>query len=151
MENNENNTGANLGAEAVNTGTAPAQGAQSTSPQTTQQVPANPEPKKVEISESLLQNMVEKIQAIDGLTKAFQESQKQNAELMKKLEDMPKPDSWYEEQRALFASGKNKKKLIRVLCYGEKYLVGYKNLSANPRLEVLDKLTPDPLQINFLS
>lgn len=145
MENNENNTLTNGGVGAANPGTTPVAGNQAQPANTgAQGTQPTPEPKKVEISETLLQNMVEKIQAIDGLTKAFQESQKQNAELMKKLEDMPKPDSWYEEQRALFASGKNKKKFIRVLCFGEKFLIGYKNLSANPRVEVLDKMTPDP-------
>lgn len=125
--------------DKVNVGTG-----QGEAPKETLKTDSVPEKKTVEISESLLQNMVEKIQSIDGLTHAFQKMQEQNANLLKQLEDAPKADSWYEEQRKMFADGKNKQKLIRVLCYGESYLMGYKNLSANPRLEVLDRMKPDP-------
>lgn len=149
MEDNTN-TGGNLGQAPVQSPTGGTQ-AQSVGNGAGGSVAGNgaggnaPTPvAKVEISQELFQEMVGKIQQIDGLGKAFEELQKKNLELEKQIGEAPKSDAWYEEQRKMFADGRNKKKFVRLLVFGNKYLMGYKNLAVNTRQEVFDKMTPDP-------
>lgn len=133
----EETTGKNPdGTEAINsTGTAPVQ---------TPSQPA-PTPKKVEISEALLQDMMARIGKADALESIVKELQQKNAEIEKAMGDLPKPDAWYEQQKQLFESGQLKGKTVRLLRYGNKYVVGFKNYSNNPKLEILERFAPDPL------
>ena len=101
--------------------------------------------KKVEISEALLRDMMERIGKADALEGIVKELQQKNADIEKAMGDLPKPDAWYEEQKQLFESGKLKGKTVRLLRYGNKYVIGFKNYSTNPKLEILERFAPDPL------
>lgn len=123
----------------LNTGTAPVQ-----TPPTPPQG-EKPVEKKVEISEALLRDMMERIGKADALEGIVKELQQKNADIEKAMGDLPKPDAWYEQQKQLFESGQLKGKTVRLLRYGNKYVVGFKNYSNNPKLEILERFAPDPL------
>ena len=129
----ENKTDGQVGAEG--TGVAPVQ----TPPQPVAT------PKKVEISEALLQDMMARIGKADALEGIVKELQAKNAEIEKAMGDIPKPDAWYEQQKQLFESGQLKGKTVRLLRYENKYVIGFKNYSTNPKLEILERFAPDPL------
>lgn len=125
-----------------NVGTAPVQ---TPSQPTSVQTPEKPAEKKVEISEALLRDMMERIGKADALEGIVKELQQKNADIEKAMGDLPKPDAWYEQQKQLFESGQLKGKTVRLLRYGNKYVVGFKNYSNNPKLEILERFAPDPL------
>jgi hypothetical protein len=113
-------------------------------PTTTVQTSA-PAPKKVEVSEDLLKEMMARVNQADGLMAAFTKQQETIKNLETKMANIQdKPDEWYEQQKALFESGKIKGKTVRVLRYGDAFVVGYANYSANPKLEVLERIVPNP-------
>lgn len=109
------------------------------------QTPKEPTEKKVEISEALLRDMMERIGKADALEGIVKDLQNKNAEIEKAMGELPKPDAWYEQQKQMFESGQLKGKTVRLLRYGNNYVVGYENYSTNPKLEMLERFAPDPL------
>lgn len=139
----EKNKDGQVGTE-LNTGTAPTK-QENLAAMNVGQTPKEHTEKKVEISEALLRDMMERIGKADALEGIVRELQQKNAEIEKAMGDLPKPDAWYEQQKQLFESGQLKGKTVRLLRYGNQYVVGFKNYSTNPKLEILERFAPDPL------
>lgn len=122
-----------------------APGSATPSQPTAVQTPKEPTEKKVEISEALLRDMMARIGKADALEGIVKQLQDKNAEIEKAMGDLPKPDAWYEQQKQMFESGQLKGKTLRLLRYGNNYVIGYENYSTNPKLEMLERFAPDPL------
>lgn len=101
--------------------------------------------KKVEVSEDLLRDLMSKVQGIEGMQAVLDKVQKENADLKTQMDSLPKNDEWYEEQKRLFADGRNSKKTVRLLLYKNNYFVGFKNLTEGQGIETYDKMVPNPL------